>query len=90
MLAAAALALPAASGWAAPSLSLPLACDIGTACIVQNYVDRDAGPGARDYRCGFLAYDGHNISASSIARSTDRASRCLLRQRVVCVRFATA
>ena len=32
---------------------------MGTACIVQNYVDRDAGPGARDYRCGFLAYDGH-------------------------------
>ena len=59
LLAAAALALPAASGWGAPSLSLPVACDIGTACIVQNYVDRDAGPGARDYRCGFLAYDGH-------------------------------
>ena len=55
----AALAVPAASGSAAPSLSLPLACDIGGSCIVQNYVDRDAGPGARDYRCGFLAYDGH-------------------------------
>jgi murein DD-endopeptidase MepM/ murein hydrolase activator NlpD len=59
LLAIAALALRVASGWAAPSLSLPLACDMGSACIVQNYVDRDAGPGARDYRCGFLAYDGH-------------------------------
>jgi hypothetical protein len=26
---------------------------------VQNYVDHDPGPGAADYRCGRLAYDGH-------------------------------
>src|SRR3954464_1402100 len=44
---------------AAPELALPIACDIGSSCIVQNYVDRDAGPAARDYRCGFLTYDGH-------------------------------
>jgi len=43
----------------APALALPLDCEIGKACIVQNYVDRDPGPGARDYRCGFLTYDGH-------------------------------
>jgi hypothetical protein len=26
---------------------------------VQNYVDRDPGPAAHDYHCGFLTYDGH-------------------------------
>ena len=43
----------------APSLALPVDCGIGRTCIVQNYVDRDPGPEARDYRCGFLTYDGH-------------------------------
>ena len=43
----------------APALALPVDCRIGRACIVQNYVDRDPGPGVRDYRCGFLSYDGH-------------------------------
>jgi hypothetical protein len=53
------LLLASAAAQAAPSLSLPIACDIGRSCIVQNYVDRDAGPGARDYACGHLTYDGH-------------------------------
>jgi len=52
--------LPAlAPAQSAPGLALPIDCEIGRACIVQNYVDRDSGPGARDYRCGFLTYDGH-------------------------------
>lgn len=52
--------LPAlALAQSAVSLALPIACAIGTSCIVQNYVDQDPGPGARDYRCGFLTYDGH-------------------------------
>jgi peptidase M23-like protein len=42
-----------------PWLALPIDCEIGKTCIVQNYVDHDAGPGARDYRCGWLTYDGH-------------------------------
>jgi hypothetical protein len=52
-------ALVSAPVQAAPVLSLPIACEIGAACIVQNYVDRDPGPAARDYHCGFLTYDGH-------------------------------
>src|SRR3954469_21370580 len=55
---------------AAPELGLPIACDIGSSCIVQNYVDRDAGPAARDYRCGFLTYDGHK---GTDVRVSDRA-----------------
>ncbi len=49
----------AALAQGAPSLALPIDCEIGRACIVQNYVDRDPGSGARDYRCGLLTYDGH-------------------------------
>jgi hypothetical protein len=41
-------------------MKLPLACDIGATCFVQNYVDRDPSPNARDYQCGSLTYDGHN------------------------------
>jgi murein DD-endopeptidase MepM/ murein hydrolase activator NlpD len=39
---------------------LPVACQIGQTCFVQHYVDQDPGPGARDYQCGSLSYDGHN------------------------------
>lgn len=49
----------AASAQAPPQLSLPVDCEIGAACVVQNYVDRDPGPGARDHTCGPLSYDGH-------------------------------
>ncbi len=42
-----------------PQLELPVDCEIGAACVVQNYVDQDPGPGARDHTCGPLTYDGH-------------------------------
>ena len=40
-------------------LSLPVGCKIGGICTIQNYVDRDPGPGAKDYTCGRLVYNGH-------------------------------
>ncbi|MCL4744774.1 MAG: M23 family metallopeptidase [Burkholderiaceae bacterium] len=40
-------------------LGLPVRCTPGADCFIQNYVDRDPGPGWRDYACGHLAYDGH-------------------------------
>src|SRR4051812_24713529 len=40
---------------AQPTLVLPIDCEPGNTCVVQNYVER----GARDYRCGFLTYQGH-------------------------------
>ena len=40
-------------------LSLPVDCKFGSVCTIQNYVDRDPGPEARDYTCGRLVYDGH-------------------------------
>ena len=51
---------PAVAQESAPRLSLPLDCVPGTTCFVQNYVDRDPGAGARDFRCGRLTYDGHD------------------------------
>src|SRR3990170_3859660 len=41
-------------------LELPIACEVGISCVVQNYVDHDRSTGARDYRCGTLTYDGHD------------------------------
>lgn len=43
-----------------PGLALPIDCTPGRDCAVQNHVDRDAGPGARDYRCGTRTYQDHN------------------------------
>lgn len=43
-----------------PLLELPLACELGRTCFIQNYVDADPSSGAKDYECGSLSYDGHN------------------------------
>lgn len=48
-----------ASNAAEPRLAFPVACEIGKTCEVQNFVDRDPGPGARDYRCGSQTYQDH-------------------------------
>jgi murein DD-endopeptidase MepM/ murein hydrolase activator NlpD len=62
-----ALCLTAAllAGWtdsaacAAPRFEQPISCVVGRDCFIQNYFDRDAGPGHADYHCGFLTYNGH-------------------------------
>lgn len=54
-------ALGGGAALAAPVLGVPLACEIGRTCEVQHYVDRQAGPGIRDYRCASArSYEGHN------------------------------
>ncbi|MGH6998999.1 MAG: M23 family metallopeptidase [Phenylobacterium sp.] len=40
-------------------LDFPVACAVGSTCEVQNYVDRDPGPEAQDYRCGSSTYQAH-------------------------------
>ena len=42
------------------TLELPLACKFGETCFIQQYFDHDPGPGAKDYRCGPMVYDGHD------------------------------
>lgn len=41
-------------------IGLPVACEIGSLCSVQNYVDLDPGSGRLDPGCGRLSYDGHD------------------------------
>jgi Peptidase family M23 len=45
---------------AAPlTLELPLQCEMGKDCFIQNYVDAEAGKGYSDFLCRKLSYDGH-------------------------------
>jgi hypothetical protein len=41
-------------------LGLPIACEPGRTCYLQNYRDADPSASARDYKCGTRTYDGHN------------------------------
>jgi murein DD-endopeptidase MepM/ murein hydrolase activator NlpD len=41
-------------------LGMPIACELGRTCYIQNYVDIDPSPSARDYKCGTLTYDKHD------------------------------
>lgn len=55
---------------AEPSLTLFADCTLGETCYFQQYVDHDAGPGAQDFTCGALSYDGHkgtDLALPSIA-----------------------
>ena len=46
--------------WASTlQLDLPVRCEMGKACFVQNYVDHDPGSGYRDFACGYLTYNDH-------------------------------
>jgi Peptidase family M23 len=40
-------------------LRLPIDCEMGVTCEVQNYVDLDPSSQARDYQCGNRTYNGH-------------------------------
>lgn len=42
-----------------PALHFPVDCTLGETCFLQQFVDRDPGPGARDFTCGPLSYDTH-------------------------------
>jgi len=44
---------------AEPLFGLPLVCPLGAVCPIQQFVDLDPGPGARDPWCGTKTYDGH-------------------------------
>ncbi len=54
------LALVPATGAGAFTLDWPVACTLGDTCYIQQYADRDPGPGARDFTCGPLSYDTHS------------------------------
>lgn len=39
---------------------MPIDCTLGESCHIQQYMDRDLGPGHTDFTCGTLSYDGHS------------------------------
>ncbi|WP_186467435.1 M23 family metallopeptidase [Bradyrhizobium stylosanthis] len=41
-------------------LAWPVACELGTTCFIQNYVDYDPSDKTLDFRCGHRTYDGHD------------------------------
>lgn len=57
LIATASLAAPAAAGDF--RLQFPLDCTLGEDCHIQQFVDHDPGPGATDFTCGTLSYEGH-------------------------------
>ncbi len=54
------LALALATPAGAIDLALPADCTLGDTCYIQQYFDHDPGPGAQDFTCGGLSYDGHD------------------------------
>lgn len=55
------------------TLGLPIDCTLGTDCRIQQYVDRDPGPGAADFTCGRLSYDGHKGTDFALSTRRDMA-----------------
>jgi len=66
------IALAAGSPAAAqPVLDFPLDCTLGQSCFVQNYVDRDPGPGVQDFACNARSYNGHKGTDISVNSMND-------------------
>ena len=64
------LAVPATAA-EAPRFQLPVDCEPGRDCFVQNHVDAAPGPAARDFTCGPLSYDGHKGTDIRVATLAD-------------------
>jgi hypothetical protein len=56
---------------AALELGLPVDCTLGEDCFIQQYVDRDPGPGVEDYACGAQTYDGHKGTDVRVRTTAD-------------------
>ncbi len=56
---AAVLVLWPGAALAENKLGWPVLCTLGETCFIQQFVDLDPGPDARDAACGFASYDGH-------------------------------
>jgi hypothetical protein len=44
---------------------------LGEDCFIQQYVDRDPGPGVEDYACGAQTYDGHKGTDIRVRTTAD-------------------
>ncbi|MCW5751954.1 MAG: M23 family metallopeptidase [Alphaproteobacteria bacterium] len=64
-------AAPAGAAEADIRLDAPVDCTGTRLCYVQNFVDRDPGPGFLDHRCGLLGYDGHTGTDIAVANGKE-------------------
>lgn len=74
MIRAALLTLALAHPAGAFELAFPLDCTLGETCHIQQYVDHDPGPGAQDFTCAGLSYDGHDGTDFALATRADMAA----------------
>lgn len=51
----------------APSLDIPVNCNLGQNCFIMHYVDLDPSKAIADFRCGRHTYDGHKGTDFGIA-----------------------
>ncbi|QYX57696.1 M23 family metallopeptidase [Roseovarius sp. SCSIO 43702] len=56
-----------------PRFALPVDCALGEDCFIQQYVDHDPGPGARDFACAPHSYDGHKGTDFALPTHADLA-----------------
>jgi hypothetical protein len=56
------------------TLALPVDCILGETCHIQQGFDHDPGPGAADFTCGTLSYDGHDGTDFAIATLAEMAA----------------
>ncbi|WP_299550112.1 M23 family metallopeptidase [uncultured Tateyamaria sp.] len=56
------------------SLDVPIECDLGAECFIQQYVDHDPSHDAKDFRCSTLSYDTHQGTDFAL-RSLDQMRR---------------
>jgi hypothetical protein len=59
-----ALAAPAAG---AITLSLPVECELGTICYIQQYMDHDPSKASQDFQCGPRTYNTHKGTDFAVA-----------------------
>ncbi|KPP93746.1 MAG: Peptidase, M23/M37 family [Rhodobacteraceae bacterium HLUCCA08] len=56
------------------TLGFPVDCVPGDTCHIRQFVDHDPGPGASDFACGQLTYDGHKGTDISLPTRADLAA----------------
>jgi hypothetical protein len=55
-------------------LGLPIACELGKTCWVQQYVDHDPSTAVQDHACGAQTYDGHDGTDIRIRDTASKAA----------------
>ncbi|MEX0283604.1 MAG: M23 family metallopeptidase [Paracoccaceae bacterium] len=54
-----------------PFLTLPLDCELGKTCYIEDYVDVDPGEGVRDFACGLKTRNGHRGTDFALVSQAD-------------------